>query len=137
MIMPILNNKTDFVLGSRIKKGIFGMRKFNKQFFTSIIFNFSHILLTFTFNLLYNQKLKDPWTCYKVFKKDCLKNIKFECFGFDFDMELLCKLVNNRYYPLEVPVNYKARSHEEGKKVSLINDGPKVILAMLKFKFKN
>lgn len=135
MLKPILNEKENFVLGSRIKKGIFGIRKFKKQFFTSFIFNFSHILLTLTFNLLYKQKLKDPWTCYKVFKKECLKNIEFKCLGFDFDMELLCKLINNGYYPLEVPVSYKARSHKQGKKVSLINDGPKVIFAMIKSKF--
>ena len=137
MLKPILNKKEKFVLGSRIKKGIFGMRKFKNKFFSSIIFNLSHILITLAFNIIYKQRLKDPWTCYKVFRKECLKNVKFKCLGFDFDMELLCKLINNGYYPLEVPVSYKARSHEEGKKVSLINDGPKVIFAMIKSKFIN
>jgi glycosyltransferase involved in cell wall biosynthesis len=135
MIKPIIEKKTNFVLGARIKHGIFGMRKFKNNLIKSFVFNCSHILLTFLFNLFYKQKLKDPWTCYKVFKTSCLKNIILECLGFDFDMELLCKLINNGYYPLEVPVSYKARSHRQGKKVSLINDGPKVIFAMIKSKF--
>jgi len=136
MIKPIIEKKTNFVLGARIKNGIFGMRKFNNNLIKSFIFNCSHILLTFLFNLFYKQKLKDPWTCYKVFKTSCLKNITFECLGFDFDMELLCKLVKNGYEPKEIPVNYYSRSHQEGKKVSIIRDGPKVIRAMLKYRMK-
>tara|TARA_B100000029_G_scaffold302663_1_gene295490 strand:- start:3726 stop:4451 length:726 start_codon:yes stop_codon:yes gene_type:complete len=136
MLNPILKNQTEFVLGARIKRGIFGMRRFNNNIFKSFIFNFSHIFLTFSFNLLYRQSLKDPWTCYKVFRKDCLNNIKFECLGFDFDMELICKLVKNGFKPIEIPVNYISRSHQEGKKVSIIKDGPKAVYAMLKYRLK-
>ncbi len=136
MLDPILKKKTKVVLGARIKNGIFGMRKFNKNIFKSFIFNFSHIFLTLSFNLLYNQRLKDPWTCYKVFRKDCLDNINLECLGFDFDMELICKLVKSGFKPIEIPVNYLSRSHQEGKKVSILNDGPKAIYAMLKYRLK-
>ena len=136
MLRPIIKNKTDFVLGSRIKNGAFGIRKFKNQFFISYLYNFSHVLLTFFFNILYKQKLKDPWTCYKVFKKKCIENIKLECLGFDFDMELICKLVKNKIYPVEIPINYTARSFKEGKKVSIIKDGPKSIIAMLKYRLK-
>ena len=136
MICPILQGKTSFVLGARIKNGIFRMRKFNNNFIKSFIFNFSHIILTFLFNLIYNKNLKDPWTCYKVFKKSCIKNMKFECLGFDFDMELLCKLVRKGYNPKEISVNYISRSHQEGKKVSIIRDGPKAIFAMIKYRLK-
>jgi len=136
MISPILKGKTNFVLGARIKNGILGMRKFNNNFIKSFIFNFSHIILTFSFNLIYTQNLKDPWTCYKVFKKSCIKDMKFECLGFDFDMELLCKLVKKGFIPKEIPVNYISRTHQEGKKVSIIRDGPKAIMAMIKYRLK-
>ena len=136
MIKPILEKKTKFVLGARIKKGVFKMRKFKNNIIKSFIFNSLHIVLTILFNLFYNQKLKDPWTCYKVFNKSCLNKIKLESLGFDFDVELLCKLVKNGYKPLEVPVNYLSRSHKEGKKVSIIRDGPKAIYAMLKYRLK-
>jgi len=136
MLKPIIKNKTDFVLGSRVKNGAFRIRNFKNQIFKSYLYNFSHILLTFFFNILYKQKLKDPWTCYKVFKKKCIKNIKLECKGFDFDMELICKLVKNNFFPIEIPINYTARSFKEGKKVSIIKDGPKAIFAMLKYRLK-
>ena len=38
----LVKNKTDFVLGSRIKNGAFGIRKFKNQFFISYLYNFSH-----------------------------------------------------------------------------------------------
>ena len=132
MLKPILNNETDFVLGARIKKGFFNMRTFKNNYLKSIIFNISHLALTLSFNLLYNQKLKDPWTCYKVFRGKCLDDIQLNCLGFDFDMELLCKLVKKGYEPTEVPVSYVSRSHAEGKKVSIISDGPKVIFTLIK-----
>ena len=136
MIKPILEKKTKFVLGARIKKGVFKMRNFKNNFLKSLLFNFLHIFLTFLFNSLYKQKLRDPWTCYKVFEKSCINNINFECLGFDFDMELLCKLVRNSFIPIEIPVNYYSRSYDEGKKVSILRDGPKAIYAMLKYRLK-
>ena len=51
-------------------------------------------------------------------------------------MELLCKLVRNSFIPIEIPVNYYSRSHDEGKKVSILRDGPKAIYAMLKYRLK-
>ncbi len=35
---------------------------------------------------------------------------------FDFDIELVIKLVKKGYVPIELPVNYAARSFAEGKK---------------------
>ena len=54
----------------------------------------------------------------------------------NFDMELLCKLVRNSFIPIEIPVNYYSRSYDEGKKVSILRDGPKAIYAMLKYRLK-
>ena len=51
-------------------------------------------------------------------------------------MELLCKLVRKGYNPKEISVNYSARSNEDGKKVSIIRDGPKAIFAMIKYRLK-
>ena len=41
---------------------------------------------------------------------------------FDFDYELLIKLIRKGYRPLEIPVNYRSRSFKEGKKVSMVRD---------------
>ena len=42
--------------------------------------------------------------------------------GFNFDIELVCKIVRNGYEPYEVPVNYVARGFDEGKKINFLLD---------------
>jgi hypothetical protein len=42
--------------------------------------------------------------------------LEFECNRFDFDFELLIKLIRKGYRPIELPVNYRSRSFKEGKK---------------------
>ena len=59
---------------------------------------------------------------FKVFRRDCLYGLDFRCNRFDFDYELLIKLIRKGYRPVEIPVNYRSRSFKEGKKVSTFRD---------------
>jgi hypothetical protein len=59
---------------------------------------------------------------YKVFRRDCLYGLRFECDRFDFDWEIVISFLRKGYRPLEIPVNYRSRSFAEGKKVSLFRD---------------
>jgi hypothetical protein len=72
---------------------------------------------------------------YKVFRRDCLHRLAFECNRFDFDFELVIKLLRKGYVPLEVPVNYVSRSFKEGKKVSAMRDPFTWIRALVKYRF--
>ena len=58
----------------------------------------------------------------KVFRRDCLYGIRFECNRFDFDWEIVINFLRKGYQPLEIPVNYRSRSFAEGKKVSFLRD---------------
>jgi hypothetical protein len=71
---------------------------------------------------------------YKVFRRDCLKDVRLECDRFDFDFELVIKLIRKGYNPIEVPVNYRARSFSEGKKVSAVRDPLTWIRALVKYR---
>ena len=59
---------------------------------------------------------------FKVFRHDCLYGLEFKCNRFDFDFELLIKLVRKGFCPVELPVNYRSRSFSEGKKVRMFYD---------------
>lgn len=72
---------------------------------------------------------------YKVFRRDCLHGLEFECNRFDFDFELVIKLVRKGYQPLELPVNYIARSFADGKKVSMLRDPLTWLRALVKYRF--
>jgi len=62
------------------------------------------------------------------------KNEKFLERGFAIEVELLAKYFNNNKNYTEVPISYKARSYEEGKKIKFV-DGFKYLFAMLKYRF--
>ena len=59
---------------------------------------------------------------FKVFRRDCLYGLEFDCNRFDFDYELLVKLIRKGFQPVELPVNYRSRSFKEGKKVRMFRD---------------
>ena len=54
--------------------------------------------------------LRDPFTMYKVFRRDCLYGLTFESNRFDFDWELLIKLIRKGHRPIEIPISYTSRS---------------------------
>ena len=134
LIEPLKHYQRAFVLGSRHIGG-WKMRKFNDQPAVATFYNLGHLLFTGLVNLFYGQKLKDPFTMYKVFRRDCLYGLKFECNRFDFDFELVIKLLRKGYVPVEIPVNYNARSFSEGKKVSTFRDPVTWVRALVKYRF--
>jgi hypothetical protein len=71
---------------------------------------------------------------FKVFRRECLYGLNFECNRFDFDFEITIKLLRKGYKPLELPVNYRSRSFKEGKKVSIIRDPLTWLRAMMKYR---
>ncbi len=134
LLRPLVAYKQAFVLGSR-HGGRWKMRHFNDHQRLSTYMNFGHVLFRMLINLLYGQKMKDPFTMFKVFRRDCLYNLKFECNRFDFDFELVIKLIRKGYTPVEIPVNYHSRSFEEGKKVDMFRDPLTWIIALVKYRF--
>ena len=136
LINPILNFQNNFVLGSRHSKSnnSWKIRTFSDAPGLAAFFNFGHLLFLTLFNTLYSQKLSDPFTMFKVFRRECLYGLKFECNRFDFDYEIVIKLLRKGYRPLELPVNYESRSIAEGKKVTMFRDPITWIRALLKFR---
>jgi hypothetical protein len=72
---------------------------------------------------------------FKVFRRDCLYGLEFECNRFDFDFELLIKLIRKGYRPIELPVNYRSRPFKEGKKVRIFRDPITWLYALLRLRF--
>lgn len=122
LLEPLLSGRAAFTLGARHGGGAWKMRRFTDQPLLSTLLNLAHWGFTTLLNVCFFQRLKDPFTMYKVFRRDCLYGLKFECNRFDFDWELLIKLLRKHYQPIEMPVNYRSRSFKEGKKVTLFGD---------------
>ena len=134
LIAPILAGRQAFVLGSRHGEGGWAIRKFTDQPIRGLVLNLAHWTFTVMINLALGIWLHDPFTMYKVFRRDCLDGLTFECDRFDFDWELLIKLVRKGYRPIEIPIAYRSRSFKEGKKIRMWRDPVTWIRALVKYR---
>lgn len=133
LLTPLLKDEAAFVLGSR--QGTGGrMRRMPDQPLAAGLLDVGHSAFTMLINVLYAQRLRDPFTMFKVFRRDCLYGLRFECRRFDFDHELLIKLLLKGYQPLEVPVRYQSRSFRQGKKIRPWRDALSWVKADLKYR---
>ncbi len=138
LLQPLRTGRAAFVLGTRHDgNGVLKMRHFVDQPLIAASLNLGHLFFSTLLNVLYKQRLKDPFTMYKVFRRDCLTGLKFECNRFDFDFELVIKLLRKGYTPVEVPVSYTSRSFSEGKKISLLRDPISWLKALAKFRIQS
>jgi len=136
LIKPIIEGNTSFVLGSRsLKKGHWKIRTLKGDKLSSYVLNYGGLILNLAFLLLYRVKMTDIATMYKIFTRDAIKGINFKAKGFDFDAEIIAKLLKKGFKPVEVPVSYNARSFEEGKKVNILKDGAASLWAIIKYRF--
>lgn len=108
LLEPIIAGKSPIVYGSRFKGTIKRMQLMNR---------IANIVSNTTLNLLYNTRISDVNTCYKMFRKNVLNDIKLTSKNFTFETEITAKLLNRGYKIYEVPIGYIARSKKQGKKM--------------------
>ena len=136
LLQPILDNKTSFVLGSRpMGKDTWKIREYLKDTVYARLLNLGGLFYNTLFNVLYGVHLTDPSTMFKIFKRECIKDITFKCNYFDLDWEIVAKLVKKGYNPIEIPISYTSRSLYEGKKIRFLRDGFLVFLAIVRYRF--
>lgn len=135
LIEPLVSGTRALILGSRHGGRTWKVRRFNGKPLTGVLLNFGHWIFKTAVNVTLGLKLDDPFTMYKVFRRDCISGLVFECNRFDFDYELLIKIVRKGYRPIEIPVNYRSRSFSEGKKVSVTRDPWTWIRAIFKYRW--
>jgi 2-polyprenyl-3-methyl-5-hydroxy-6-metoxy-1,4-benzoquinol methylase len=136
LLEPLLAGRAAFMLGSRHGgRNVWKMRQFTGQHGLSLFVNLGHWFFSTLINVLFFQRLRDPFTMFKVFRRDCLYALEFECNRFDFDFELLIKLIRKGYRPIELPVNYRSRSFKEGKKVRMFRDPLTWLKALARLRF--
>ncbi len=97
---------------------IYGSRFLDPRRSTSRWHRFGNWLVTAAVNLLFRSSLTDVETCYKVFRRDVLGAIPLRARGFEFEVEVTCKLLRRRQAIVEIPVSYYGRSYAEGKKIT-------------------
>lgn len=85
-------------------------------------------------NLLYRARITDQFTCYKMFRRELVPQLKMRTRRFEFDAELTAKLLRLGKRIQEVPIRYTPRSRAEGKKIRW-RDGVSWMWQLIKLRF--
>ena len=137
LLEPLLQHKAMFVLGSRsLGLDDWKVRKYDDTPIRGLALNFAQVLFAKTYNFLYQQRITDVVTMFKVFRTECLDSFELHSNGFELDIELACKLARAGNDPMEIPVNYVARGFADGKKVRFWRDAIPSYAAFFWYRFR-
>jgi dolichol-phosphate mannosyltransferase len=135
LMKPILEGKSKVVYGTRLKRlPSFSKEERTSQFLLHYIGNKFLSLLT---SVLYGQWITDMETCYKLFPKKAVEDMRLNARGFEFEPEITAKLLKNRYKILEISITTTPRGYNQGKKLNTIRDGTIALWTLLKYRFSD
>ncbi len=127
LMLPLITERkiADVVYGSR-----FDGRPHRSLYFYHYLGN---RIISLIFSMLYNQTLSDVEVCYKMFKREVLKQLVLTTNGFGFEIEISAKIALARRWRIyEVGISYYGRTYAEGKKINW-RDGIKALGYLVKF----
>ncbi|HEY1712163.1 MAG TPA: glycosyltransferase family 2 protein [Solirubrobacteraceae bacterium] len=112
----------------------FGVRAFDGYTSHSFLFVLGNKGVTLACNLLFNVYLHDIMTCHKMIRTDLFQGLPLSAAGFAIEPEITARLVQQGERIFEVPVHYRARATDEGKKLTA-RDGFRVIGTLVRCRF--
>lgn len=126
VVAPIFAGETRVSYGSRFKGQVTGMRIPNRV---------ANWMLAWLVSILYGQRITDEATAYKAFRREVIQAISLNCQRFEFCPEVTAKVLRTGEKIVEVPVKYRARTFEEGKKIGY-RDFFVAVQTLLRYRFR-
>jgi glycosyltransferase involved in cell wall biosynthesis len=117
-------NNADAVYGSRF------LRTWRS---TSLPHFLVNKFLTVLTNVLFGGALTDMETCYKMVRTDIMRDLKIRAERFEFEPEVTAKLLEKGIEIREVPISYRGRGYDEGKKITW-RDGVEAVATIFRLK---
>jgi glycosyltransferase involved in cell wall biosynthesis len=127
LMPPLMDGRTN---------ACFGVRAFDGYTSHSFLFVMGNKGVTLACNVLFNVYLHDIMTCHKMIRTDLFRDLSLKSPGFAIEPEITARLVQHGERIFEVPVHYRARSTDEGKKLTAL-DGFRVIATLLRCRFSS
>ena len=127
LMPPLLDGRTN---------ACFGVRAFDGYTSHSFLFVLGNKGVTFACNVLFNVYLHDIMTCHKMIRTDVFRSLPLRSPGFAIEPEITARLVQRGERIFEVPVHYRARATDEGKKLTAV-DGFRVLGTLLRCRFSD
>ncbi|HZU58902.1 MAG TPA: glycosyltransferase family 2 protein [Actinocrinis sp.] len=125
LLAPVLSNEA---------KVVYGTRTFGSHNAYSYLYVLGNRGVTTAANILFNCYISDLETCFKLVPRELYLDLDIRQQGFGMEAELTGKLLRRGVRPYEVPISYKARSREEGKKLTA-RDGVEALWILARQRF--
>jgi glycosyltransferase involved in cell wall biosynthesis len=122
LMAPILDGRTN---------ACFGVRAFDGYTSHSFLYVMGNKGVTLACNLLFNVYLRDIMTGHKMIRTELFRSLGLTSPGFAIEPEIAARLVQRGERIFEIPVHYRARSTEEGKKLTAA-DGVRVLCTLIR-----
>jgi dolichol-phosphate hexosyltransferase len=113
---------------------VYGTRTFGSHNSYSYLYVLGNKGVTTFANVLFNCYISDLETCFKLMPTALYKDLNVHATGFGMEAEITGKLLRRGIRPYEVGISYKARSREDGKKLTW-RDGVAAMWILLKERF--
>ena len=124
LLQPVIDGEAEVV---------FGTRSFGSHTAYSFWYVMGNKAVTMAANVLYNAWLSDLETCFKLMPLEMYRALDLRQAGFGVEAEIAGKLLRAGFRPYEVPISYKARGREEGKKLTW-RDGVEALWILLQLR---
>lgn len=112
---------------------VFGTRAFGAHTAYSFWYVMGNKLVNLWASFLFDTWLSDVYTCLKMAPTDLWRRIDLRSGGFGVEAETTGKLLARGERVYEVPISYRARSREEGKKIRP-TDGMRALWILLRIR---
>jgi len=113
---------------------VFGSRFIQKNPNLYKLFLLGNKVLTACLNILFFSRLTDSYTCYKLLPTKAFQSLGLTSNGFELEAEICARCVKSGIAIRELPISYRPRSIEEGKKIRF-SDAWKGLMMMLAIRF--
>jgi len=113
------------------ERAVFGTRGFQSHSAYSFWYVVGNFFVTFLTNLLFNSWISDVMTGHKAMRTELFRSLDLRERGFAIEPEIAARLLSQGIRIFEVPIVYKARSREQGKKLTTV-DGLRVLRTLLR-----
>jgi glycosyltransferase involved in cell wall biosynthesis len=114
---------------------VYGTRSFGSHNAYSYLYVLGNRGVTTAANVLFNCYISDLETCFKLLPRALYRELDISASGFGMEAEITAKILRRGIRPFELPISYRARSREEGKKLTW-RDGVEAVWILLHERFR-
>jgi len=108
-----------------------GVRTFGGYTSHSFAYVMGNKGVTLAANILFNAYIRDLMTCHKMMRTELFRSLPLREPGFAIEAEIVARLLERGERVYELPIHYRARRTEAGKKLTWV-DGLRVIRTLVR-----